>query len=170
MVSVVAQHDLAQPFTDFSGAIMLPMLKLGLDDLKLRDHPPCRRNPPDSEGSAAPELPTEMGEPQKRELLGFSLATPFSVSGGKPPEFDRSRLVRVQFPTEPYQPFPRLREEPLDVGSILKAHKGAPPNRIWAALWSRYDPNPGAPRRVLVMPLVRLLRRRVAAIRVEQLG
>jgi hypothetical protein len=63
-----------------------------------------------------------MREPQKRKGLRFSLATPLLIPDGEPPELDQTRLVRVQFQTEPYQPFPKLRQEPLGVGSILKAH------------------------------------------------
>jgi hypothetical protein len=102
--------------------MMLPVSKLCLEDIELRNHPLLRRNAPDVEGSAAREVSTEMREPQKRKGLGFSLATPFSVSDGEPPELDQSRLVRMQFQTEPHQPFPKLRKEPLGVGSILKAH------------------------------------------------
>src|SRR5437879_6838079 len=102
--------------------MMPPTLKLGFDDFELRGHPLCRRNPPDVEGSAAPESSTEVGEPQKREGLRLSLATPFSVSCGEPPEFDQSRLVRMQFQSEPYQPFPKLTQEPLGVGPVLKSY------------------------------------------------
>src|SRR5436309_701062 len=49
--------------------MVLPALQLGLDDFELRCHPLRRRNSPDIEGSAAPEVPTEMREPQKRERL-----------------------------------------------------------------------------------------------------
>jgi hypothetical protein len=122
VVSVVAQYDFPQPFTYLSGAMVLSALKFGLNELKLRCHPLCGRNPPDGKGPAAPELPTEMGESQKRESLGFSLATPFSVAGSRPPEFDQSRLVRVQFQVEASEPFPKLLEETLGVGSTLKAH------------------------------------------------
>src|SRR6516164_3307295 len=67
-------------------------------------------------------MSTEMREPQKRKGLGFSLATPLSIPDGEPPELDQTRLVRMQFQTEPYQPFPKLHEEPLGVGPVLKTH------------------------------------------------
>jgi hypothetical protein len=88
--------------------MVLPALQLGLDDFELRCHPLRRRNSPDIEGSAAPEVPTEMREPQKREGLRLSLATLLSVSSGKPPEFDQSRLVRLQFQAEPKEPFSKV--------------------------------------------------------------
>jgi hypothetical protein len=122
VVLVVTQYDPPQPFADLGGAMMLPTLKLGFDDFELRDHPLCRRNPPDVEGSAAPESSTEVGEPQKCEGLRLTLATPFSVSCGEPPEFDQSRLVRMQFQAEPDEPFPKLLKETLGVGPVLKAH------------------------------------------------
>src|SRR5262249_62350393 len=72
--------------------------------------------------SRALEVTTKVRKPQKRKVLAFSLATPLSLSSGEPPELDQTRLVRMQFQTEPYQPFPKLRKEPLGVGSVLKAH------------------------------------------------
>jgi hypothetical protein len=75
---------------------MMPsVLKLSLDRLELRDHSFLRRNAPDVEGSTAGETSTKVREPQKREGLGLSLATPFSISDGKAPELDQSRLVRM---------------------------------------------------------------------------
>lgn len=103
-------------------AVHDPVLKLSLNDAKLRNHPLLRRNAPDVEGSAAHEVPTEVGEPQKREGLRFSLVTPLPVSDGEPPEFDQPRLVRMHFQTEPDQPFPKLLQEPLGVSPVLKAH------------------------------------------------
>src|SRR2546423_13784286 len=105
--------------------MVLPVLKLCLDEIELDKHPFLRRNAPDVEGSAAREVSTEMREPQKREGLRFSLTTPLSVSDGEPPELDQTCLVRMQFQTEPYQPFPKLRKEPLGVGSIFKAPTGS---------------------------------------------
>jgi len=75
--------------------MVLPGLKLCLDDIEFRNHPLLRRNAPDVKSSAAREVSTEMREPQKRESLGFSLATPLSVSDGEPPELDQTRLVRM---------------------------------------------------------------------------
>jgi len=95
MVLVVSQYNLPQPRSDLTRTIVPPVLKLSLKEIKLRDHPLFRRNAPDVEGSAARELPTEMGEPQKREGLRFSLTTPLSVSDGEPSEFDQTRLVRM---------------------------------------------------------------------------
>jgi hypothetical protein len=122
VVLVVALHNLPKPVADLTRTMVLPVLKLCLDEVELCNHTLLRRNAPDVEGSAAREAPTETREPQEREGLRFSLATPFSISDGEPPELDESRLVRMQFQTEPYQPFPKLREEPLGVSSVLKAH------------------------------------------------
>src|SRR5262249_30778960 len=122
MVLVVALHNLSEPDADLTRAMVLPALKLCLEDIELRNHPLLRRNAPVVKGSAARQVSKEMCEPQKREGLGFSLATPLSIPDGEPPELDQTRLVRMQFQTEPHQPFPELREEPLGVGSVLKAH------------------------------------------------
>ena len=86
MVLVIALHNLSDPFADLTRAMVLPMLKLCLDDFELRDHPLLRRNAPDVKGSAAREVSTEMREPQKRKGLRFFLATPLSLSDGEPPE------------------------------------------------------------------------------------
>src|SRR5579863_6262500 len=100
---------------------MLPMLKLGLDGFKLRNHPLCRRDSPDGKGSTTPELPTMMRESQEYESFWFSLATPFSISEGKPPELDQPRLVRMQFQTELHQPRLQVTQESFGVSPVLKA-------------------------------------------------
>ena len=95
MVLVVAQHNLAKPFTDRGHTMMLSALKLGLDGFELRDHSLLRRNPPDDESFVTVALPTEVGETQEREGLWFALSTLLPVSSGEPPELDQSCLVRV---------------------------------------------------------------------------
>jgi hypothetical protein len=122
VVLVVALHNLPKPCAGLTRAMVLPVLKLCLDAIELRNHPLLRRNAPDVKGSAARQVSTEMCEPRNVKVIGFSLATPLSIPDVEPPELDQTRLVRMQFRTEPYQPFPELREEPLGVGSILKAH------------------------------------------------
>jgi hypothetical protein len=94
MVLVVTQHNLSKPRTDLGGTVMLQALKFSLNGFELRDHPLLSRNPPDGECSGG-ELPTEVGEPQKGKGFRLSLATPLSVSSGKPPELDQSCLVRM---------------------------------------------------------------------------
>jgi hypothetical protein len=100
---------------------MLPALKLDLNGFELRGHPLCRRDSPDSKSSATPEVPAMMREPQEYEGFRFSLATPFSVSEGKPPELDQPRLVRMQFQTELHQPFLKITQESFGVSPVLKA-------------------------------------------------
>ena len=95
MVLVVAQHNLPKPCTNLGRALMLPVLKLSLNGFKLRHHPLLRRNPPNDERSFAVELPTEVSETQERKGFGLPLPTVFPVSGGKPPEFNQSCLVRM---------------------------------------------------------------------------
>ena len=68
--------------------MMLPALKLSLNDLQLRDHSLLSRNPPDDESFVGVALPTEMGETQEREALWFPFSTLFPVAGGKPPELE----------------------------------------------------------------------------------
>ena len=63
MVLVVSQHNLPEPRADLARTMVLPVLKLSLDNADLRNHPLLRRNAPDVEGSAARELPTKVGEP-----------------------------------------------------------------------------------------------------------
>jgi len=95
MVLVIALHDLPKPCADFTRAMMLPILKLCLDDMELRNHSLLRRHAPDVKGSAAREISAKMRESQKREGLGFSLATLLAVSDGEPPELDQTRFVRM---------------------------------------------------------------------------
>jgi hypothetical protein len=95
MVLVVALHNLPKPCADFTRTMMLPVLKFCLDDIELRNHPLLRGDTPDVKGSAAREISTKMRESQKREGLGFSLATLLPVSDGEPPELDQTRLVRM---------------------------------------------------------------------------
>ena len=95
VVLIVAGDNTPKPYTDLTGAIMLPALKLSLDGFELRDHSPLRRNPPDDESSVADALPTEVGETQEREGLWFALSTLLPVASGEPPELDQSCLVRV---------------------------------------------------------------------------
>jgi hypothetical protein len=40
MVLVIALHDLLEPSFDLTRAMMLPALKLSLEDIELRYHPP----------------------------------------------------------------------------------------------------------------------------------
>ena len=74
--------------------MMLPALKLRLNNFELRDHPLLRRDPPDDENSVG-ELPTEVGEAQECEGLWFSLSALLPISSGKAPELDQSCLVRM---------------------------------------------------------------------------
>src|SRR5215471_9552248 len=122
MLLVIALNNLSDPSAGLTRAMMLPVLQLGLKGRELRNHPLLRRNAPNVKGPAAREPSTEMREPQKRKGLRFSLATPLAIPDGEPPELDQTRLVRMQFQTEPYQPFPKIPQEPLGIGSILKAH------------------------------------------------
>jgi len=86
MVWVVALHNLPKPCADVPRTMMLPVLKLCLDDSELRNHPLLRGEASDVKGSAAREISTKMRESQKREGLGFPLATLLPVSDGEPPE------------------------------------------------------------------------------------
>ena len=92
VVLVIPLCDLLEPCTDFGRAMMLPVLKLDLDGFQLRNHSLLRSDPPDGEGSGLVAVPTEVGEAQEREGLGFSLATLLSVSGCITPELDQSCL------------------------------------------------------------------------------
>ena len=71
---------------------MFPVLKLSLDDGKLRNHPLLRGDAPDIKSSAAREISAKMRESQKREGLRFSLATLLPVSDGEPQELLDGRL------------------------------------------------------------------------------
>ncbi len=121
MVLVITDDNPPEPFADLAGTVMLPALKLGLNGFELRNHPLRRRDPPDGKGSATPEMPTIMSEPQEYEGFWFPRATPFSISEGKPSELNQPRLVLMQFQTELHQPLPKITQEPLGVSPILKA-------------------------------------------------
>ena len=124
MVLVITHDNLPEPFPNLARTVMLPMLKLGLYGFELRNHPLHRRDSPDGECSATPEMPTIVSESQEYKGFWFSLATPFSISEGKPPELDQPRLVRMQFQTELYQPLLKITQEPFGISPVLKAqHK-----------------------------------------------
>jgi hypothetical protein len=95
MVLVVALHNLLEPCADVPRTMMLPVLKLCLYDVELRNHPLLGGEAPDMKSSAAREISAKVRESQKREGLGFPLATLLPVSDGEPPELDQTRLVRT---------------------------------------------------------------------------
>jgi hypothetical protein len=121
VVLVITRDNLPKPFADLARTVMLPALKFGLYGFELRNHPLRRRDSPDGKGSATPEMPAMMRESQEYEGFWFSLATPFSISEGKPPELDQSCLVRMQFQTEPHQPLLEISQESFGVSPVLKA-------------------------------------------------
>ena len=93
MVLVVALHNLPEPCADVPRTMMLPVLKLCLYDVELRNHPLLRGEAPDIKSSAAREISAKMRESQKREGLGFPLATLLPVSDGEPPEHFNTELT-----------------------------------------------------------------------------
>src|SRR5215510_11888420 len=95
MVLVITLHDLPKPCAALTRMMMFPVLKLGLHDGELRNHPLLRGDSPDIESSTAREISAKMRESQKREGLGLSLATLLPVSDGEPPELDQTRLLRM---------------------------------------------------------------------------
>jgi hypothetical protein len=121
MVLVITHDNLPEPFPNLARTVMLPMSKLGLYGFELRNHPLRRRDSPDGECSATPEMPTVVSESQEYKGFWFSLATPFSISEGKPPELDQPRLVRMQFQTELHQPLLKITQESFGVSPVLKA-------------------------------------------------
>ena len=72
MVLVITQHDLPEPGTDLSHAIMHPALTLNLDGFEFRNHSLLRSDPPYGEGSALVALLTVVGEAPEGEGLWFS--------------------------------------------------------------------------------------------------
>jgi hypothetical protein len=62
----VAQHNLPEPCTNLGRAMMLPTLKLSLDGIEIRGHPPFRPNPPDDESGEATVL-----RPPQTQTLNF---------------------------------------------------------------------------------------------------
>jgi hypothetical protein len=60
MVLVIALHNLSEPDADLTRTMMLPALKLCLEDIELHNHPLLRRNAPDVKGSAAREVSTRV--------------------------------------------------------------------------------------------------------------
>src|SRR5215475_15484212 len=52
MVLVITLHDLPKPCADLTRTMMLPMSKLCLDDIELRNHSLLRRRAPDVKGPA----------------------------------------------------------------------------------------------------------------------
>jgi hypothetical protein len=67
MVLVGTGHDLVEPYTDLTGTIMLPALKLNLDGFQLRNHSLFRCDSPDGEGLCLVTTPAVIGAAQDRE-------------------------------------------------------------------------------------------------------
>src|SRR5262245_4354005 len=96
MVSVVADDNLLQPFTDGRNRLVHSVAELGFNRTQLRHHPFLGRFAPDNEGGIVLSArPTVVGETQEREGLWLSFATLFPVSGGEPPELDQACFVRM---------------------------------------------------------------------------
>ncbi len=121
VVLVVAGDHTPKPYADLAGAIMLPALKLSLDDLELRNHSLFRSDPPDGEGLGLVALPTEVGKAQEVEGLRFPFPALLPISGRIAPELDQPCLVRMYFQAELCQPFLKCFEEPHGIRSLLKA-------------------------------------------------
>ena len=81
MVLVVASDHLPKPCTNLTDTIMLPVEKLNLDGLQLRNHSLFRRNPPDGEGIGLVASPAVVGEAQEREGLRFPFTPLFPFVG-----------------------------------------------------------------------------------------
>jgi hypothetical protein len=62
MILVVASDHLPKSCTDLTDTIMLPVEKLNLDSLQLRNHSLFRRNPPDGEGIGLVAPPAVVGD------------------------------------------------------------------------------------------------------------
>src|SRR5215469_9306296 len=61
-----------------------------------------------------------MRKSQKIECFGLPFSSPGPVDFGKPPELNPARFVWVQFQPELPQPFPKLRQEAICIGQMLK--------------------------------------------------
>ncbi len=95
MVLVISGDHTPKPYTDLTGAIMHPALKLNLDGFELRNHSLLRSDSPDGEGLGLVALSTEVGEAQEVEGLRFPFPTPLPLTGCIAPELDQPCLVRM---------------------------------------------------------------------------
>jgi hypothetical protein len=64
-------------------------------------------------------MPAVCVNPETRRSPAFSRYAVYGLER-QSAEFDQSRLIRLQFQAEPDEPFPKLLEETLGVGSVLK--------------------------------------------------
>jgi hypothetical protein len=115
----VALHDRFEPLPGFRDWFVHALSELLLDICQLApqalaDRVTLHREVP------VPVLPAYMRESQKIERFGLSFSSLCPVLFGKSPELNPARFVWMQFQPEPAQPFPKLVQKAVCVGSILK--------------------------------------------------
>ena len=100
---------------------MSASLELVVDLGKFRPHP-FRDGLALAPEPSSPRQPTDVGEAEEIERLGFPDAPSPPVPGGVPPELDQPGLVRMQLQTELREPLAEIGEKPLRVLLILEPY------------------------------------------------
>src|SRR5262249_40394650 len=95
VVLKVPSHHRLQPFRRLRQRIMHPAPQLGIDLLELCGHPFADRDADDGERARCAAGPTDVGETKKVEGFRPSLSTCVPSFGGKAPEFNQARFLRV---------------------------------------------------------------------------
>jgi hypothetical protein len=99
---------------------MHTLAKLLLDFLQLLPHAFADRRAPHRENSF-PVLPADVREAKEIERLRFAFPSLFPVSFGKPPEFDQTRLVWMEFQSKLPQPLPETLQKTICVCLMLES-------------------------------------------------
>jgi hypothetical protein len=114
-------NDRAQPSPHLRDRSVHASPELGFHLAQLRLQPRPDRLPHHREPSI-PLLPADVGEAEEVERLRLPLAGALPIFGRKGPEFQQSRLLRVQLQPKLREPLAQLSPEPLSVRPRLKPH------------------------------------------------
>jgi hypothetical protein len=95
--------------------------EFGFHLVQLRLQPLAHRLPPHREHSVAPLLPADMREAEEVERFWFPFSAPLPVRGRERPEFQKARLLGMQFERELPKPLRQLRPELFGIGFHLES-------------------------------------------------
>ena len=124
VVLEVSSHHRLQPFRRLRQRIMPPAPQLGMDLLQLRGHPFADRDADYRETARRPVCPPDVGETEKVEGLRTSFTTRFPSFGGKAPEFDQARFLRVELQSESRHAFLQFPQHSHRIFSVLEPQDG----------------------------------------------
>ena len=120
VVGEEAPHHRSQPSSLF-GHVLVPASPKVLTDFQQLRLLPVASRMAGQQKATPPRSRADMGKAQEVEGLRFAFPALGPIGRGVSAEFDQPGLVRVQFQVEFRHPDAQVRQEPLGVGSMLKA-------------------------------------------------